>query len=210
MADNRPDERVERRRSRAAVGRVRANPASLRRDRPAPPERQERRRLPQVLGRRRSATAAGTTIGRIDDTEEQPELFGTDKLDVYLKEAEQCCGESDAFKESLRRTATYTKDDWLQIKREASENTSALARALEKGEAPNSEMAMKLAEAHRQHFSRWFDECSYDRHVALAELYVADSRYTRHYDELAPGLARYVHDAIHANAARQQWLPASS
>ena len=39
-------------------------------------------------------------------------------------------------------------------------------------------------------------------HVALGEMYVADPRFTRTYEEIAAGLAGYVRDAIAANAAR--------
>ena len=38
-------------------------------------------------------------------------------------------------------------------------------------------------------------------HAALADTYVADERFAAHYERLAAGLARYVHDAVHANAA---------
>ncbi len=38
-------------------------------------------------------------------------------------------------------------------------------------------------------------------HRALAELYVSDPRFGAHYDSRAAGLARYVYDAIVANAA---------
>jgi hypothetical protein len=31
-------------------------------------------------------------------------------------------------------------------------------------------------------------------------MYVADERFTKNYDDMAPGLAQFVHDAIHANA----------
>jgi hypothetical protein len=34
-------------------------------------------------------------------------------------------------------------------------------------------------------------------------MYVADPRFTQHYEVVAPGLARYVHDAIHANAVHR-------
>ncbi len=37
-------------------------------------------------------------------------------------------------------------------------------------------------------------------HAGLAELYVADQRFTDYWERYAPGLARYVHDAIKANA----------
>jgi hypothetical protein len=33
-------------------------------------------------------------------------------------------------------------------------------------------------------------------------MYVADPRFTKTYEDIAPGLAAYVRDAIHANADR--------
>ena len=45
---------------------------------------------------------------------------------------------------------------------------------------------MDLAEAHRQHLSRWFYDCDYQMHRGLAELYVSDPRYTATYDEIEP------------------------
>jgi hypothetical protein len=35
-------------------------------------------------------------------------------------------------------------------------------------------------------------------------MYLADPRFTQHYEDVAPGLAQYVHDAIHANADRRE------
>ncbi|WP_460871791.1 TipAS antibiotic-recognition domain-containing protein [Nocardioides pakistanensis] len=45
-------------------------------------------------------------------------------------------------------------------------------------------------------------ECPREMHAGIAELYVADPRYTQTYEALAPGLAQYVRDAVVANAAR--------
>ena len=39
-------------------------------------------------------------------------------------------------------------------------------------------------------------------HVGLAEMYLADARFTAAYEKIAPGLAQYLHDAIMANALR--------
>ena len=39
-------------------------------------------------------------------------------------------------------------------------------------------------------------------HTALADMYVADARFTAHYERRAPGLAQYVCAAVHAAAAR--------
>ncbi len=136
--------------------------------------------------------------------EEQFEIFGTEKFGQYLEEAEQRWGETDMWKESHRRTAAYTKDDWITIKDEADGNIRGFAAALQGGEPATGPVAMGLAEAHRQHLCRWFYDCGYDQHRGLAEMYIADPRYTASYDEIAPGFSQYVHDAILANADRAQ------
>ena len=133
--------------------------------------------------------------------EEQLEIFGTDKLAEHRREARERWGDTDAFQESERRAAAYTKEDWIEIKRQADANIGGFAEALRAGLPADGARAMELAEAHRQHISRWFYECSLQRHRSLAELYISDPRYTQTYDDIAPGVSRYVHDAILANAA---------
>ncbi len=134
--------------------------------------------------------------------EDQLEIFGTDKLGEYSKEAHERWGETDAYKESQRRTAAYTKQDWIEIKREADENIAGFVEAIKSGEPATGTVAMDLAEAHRRHISKWFYECSPEFHRGLAEMYISDPRFTKTYDELAPGMSHYVHDAIFANAER--------
>ena len=65
-----------------------------------------------------------------------------------------------------------------------------------------SQEAMDAAEAHRQQISRNFYECGYEMHRGLAQMYLADERFTKHYEDVAAGLAQYVHDAVVANAVR--------
>ncbi|MDO8212929.1 MerR family transcriptional regulator [Conexibacter sp. CPCC 206217] len=139
--------------------------------------------------------------------EEQLEIFGTEKFAEHAQEAEHRWGDTDAWKESQRRSAAYTKDDWIAIRREADENIQAFARAIEVGEPADGPVAMHLAEDHRQHIARWFYDCSPAMHRQLAELYVSDPRYSATWDEIAPGFSRYVHDAILANAQRSRSDP---
>jgi hypothetical protein len=61
---------------------------------------------------------------------------------------------------------------------------------------------MELAEAHRQHISRWFYGCDSKQHQSLAELYISDPRFTEPWEKIAPGFSQYVHDAIVPNAQR--------
>ena len=72
--------------------------------------------------------------------------------------------------------------------------------AFEAGVPATSQPAMDLAEEHRALITEHFYECTYDIHVGLAEMYLADDRFRAHYDNQRPGLAQYVHDAIEANA----------
>lgn len=134
--------------------------------------------------------------------EEQLEIFGTDKLDEHAAEAERRWGNTEAWQQSRRKTAAYTKQDWIAIKAEADANIEGFAAAIRSDEPPDGAAAMELAEAHRSHLCRWFYDCGYDMHRGLAELYVSDPRFMATYDEIEPGFSQYVHDAIMANADR--------
>ena len=137
--------------------------------------------------------------------EEQLEVFGTSQPGgEWADEAEQRWGSTDAYTESRRRASAYSKEDWTRIKAEADENVAAFAAAMRAGLPAVSPDAMDLAERHRQHICRYFYECGYPMHRGLADMYVADERFTATYDSVEPGLAQYVHDAIHANAARHE------
>ena len=135
--------------------------------------------------------------------EERFEVFGDNDPAQYADEAEQRWGDTDAYRESRRRTTTYTKADWQRIKDEGEEIEQGLAAAMQAGAPADSERAMDAAEAHRQHISRWFYDCPPEMHAGLGRMYVEDERFTAHYEEIAPGLAQYVSTAVQANAARQ-------
>ena len=137
-------------------------------------------------------------------TDELKELFGDGYTDEYQAEAEERWGDSDAWKQSSSRTKRYTKADWERVKAEQEGAGRRLVEALQAGHAATSEEAMDAAEEARLVIDRWFYDCSHAFHRNLADLYVADPRFTRTYEDQAPGLAQYVHDAIHANADRHE------
>ena len=137
-------------------------------------------------------------------TEDLKELFGDGFTEDYQTEAEERWGETDAWKQSNRRTKSYTKADWEEIKAEQDRVNAELVAALQAGAPPTSERAMDAAEAHRVQIERWFYDLDHAFHRGLADMYVADPRFTQTYEDQAPGLAQYVHDAIHANADRHE------
>jgi hypothetical protein len=64
----------------------------------------------------------------------------------------------------------------------------------------DSPEATDIAEAARLLIDTWFYPLSTEMHVRLAEMYIADPRFTATYENMAEGMAQYVHDAIVANA----------
>ncbi len=138
------------------------------------------------------------------DPQEMFEVFGEEDPTRHAEEAEQRWGDTPAYAQSHRRTSAYTKQDWLAVKAEGAHVEQGLAAALASGAPADGVEAMDAAEAHRQMISRWFYDCGLEMHEGLAQMYLADPRFTQHYEELAPGLAQYTHDAIHANAARRR------
>src|SRR5262249_57714204 len=101
--------------------------------------------------------------------EEQFEIFGRDRRGEGTEEARQRWGNTGAWQESQRRSAAYTKDDWIAIKAEADANINGFADAIRSGEPATGQVAMDLAEAHRQHISRWFYDCDRHMHPGLAD-----------------------------------------
>jgi DNA-binding transcriptional MerR regulator len=134
--------------------------------------------------------------------EERFEVFGADDPTRYADEVEERWGGTDAYRESRRRTKAYTKEDWLAIKQESADIDGSFVAAMGVGEPADGEVAMAVAERHRQHINRRFYDCSYEFHTGLADMYVTDERFAENYNTQAKGLAQYVHDAIRANAAR--------
>lgn len=134
---------------------------------------------------------------------ELTELFGGGFDEEYSQEAQDRWGDTDPWRQSSARTKSYTKADWAVIKAEGDTVNAALVAALLAGDPPTSETAMDAAEAHRAHIERWFYDLDHGFHRNLADLYVSDPRFEKTYEDVAPGLARYVHDAIHANADRR-------
>lgn len=134
--------------------------------------------------------------------DELKELFGEGFHDAQA-EAEQRWGETDAWRQSRERTKNYSKTDWEEVKAESDRVHAAFTDAMDAGEPATAAAAMDAADQHRVSIQRFYD-CSYDMHRNLADLYVSDPRYTATYDEIRPGMAHYVREAIHANADRHQ------
>ncbi|QFZ75036.1 MerR family transcriptional regulator [Streptomyces fagopyri] len=142
------------------------------------------------------------TMGIDLTPEEKFEVFGDKDPEAHAEEAERRWGGTEAYAESQRRAARYTKDDWKRMQAEVASWGERYDALMEAGEPATGERAMDMAEEHRLHITRWFYGCSYETHRGLGEMYVADERFKEFYDSMRPGLAEHLREAIAANATR--------
>jgi DNA-binding transcriptional MerR regulator len=133
-------------------------------------------------------------------TEQANRLQDTIKA-AEAAEAQARWGDTDAWKQSQQRTARLTEDDWARVRADGTALLDALAESKRAGVAPGSPRADELAARHRASIEQFYD-CSDDMHRCLVQMYLADERFTRYYDDVEPGLAQYVHDIVVASIDR--------
>jgi DNA-binding transcriptional MerR regulator len=149
------------------------------------------------------ARALDRTIATVEggNTQQEETMFIGFDPSEYEDEARERWGHTDAYKDSARRTASYGKAEWDEIKAQAQEIERRLAELKRSGQPADGEPARAAAEQARLHIDRWFYPCSHELQRALGEMYVADPRFAANYEKVEPGLAVYVRDAIIANAS---------
>lgn len=169
--------------------------------------RRQHELLTQRLGRVQAMVAAiekeleATMSGITLTSEEKLAIFGQNYDEAWETEAEERWGDTEAWSQSQVKTASFTKDDWIRYRAETDALHSRLVGGFGAGYAPESPEAMALAEEHRRWVILMWD-CSPEMHRGLAEMYLGDERFMKTYEDLAPGLTQWLHDAVNANASR--------
>jgi len=148
------------------------------------------------------ATIEALEKGTEMDKEDMFGVFGDFDPSQYDEEVKERWGDTDAYKESARRSAHYSKEDWRRFKAESEEINNDLAAAMDRGSPPTDPEVLKIAERARLQIDQWFYPCSREMHANLGRMYVADPRFAKTYEDLRPGLAQYWCDAIVANLER--------
>jgi DNA-binding transcriptional MerR regulator len=143
-------------------------------------------------------------VSGIDLTaEEKLEIFGETYDPAYEVEAEQRWGDTEMWRQSQERTRGFGRKEWQQVKDATDAANARMVAVFRSGAVPGSAEADAIAEEHRAGINAFYD-CGYDMQRNLADMYLADERFTKTYEDLAPGLTQWLHDAIHANADRAE------
>jgi DNA-binding transcriptional MerR regulator len=143
----------------------------------------------------------GTTM----DATEALEVFGDFDPTEHEDEARERWGDSDAYVQSAKRTASYTKENWETIKDDAAAIDQRFLGLMADGVPPNDPAAAKAVDDHRNHITKWFYECSADVHAGLGQMYVQDERFRTSINKAGNGSAEYLSAAIDARYAPESY-----
>jgi len=120
--------------------------------------------------------------------------FSDYEMNKYKEEAKKRWGNTDAYKQSMQRTKNWTKADYKKIQAKTETLTKKLAGAMDLD--IKSPQVQELVAQHHKGIEVFYD-CSYAIYRGLADMYVADPRFTAYYDKHKPGLAKWLQKAIH-------------
>jgi DNA-binding transcriptional MerR regulator len=133
---------------------------------------------------------------------EMKQIFDGFEPSQYEAEVKARWGNTDSYKESVKRTKSYGPLDWERIRAEQASIYADSSAALQAGIAPESVEAMDIAERHRLSIDRWFYPCTFAIHTGLADGYEADCRFAENIDKFGAGLTPFLAAAMRANARR--------
>ncbi len=112
----------------------------------------------------------------------------------YGEEIRKKYGEA-TVKASNERFLNMTKEQYEAFEKLEQEVLDTLEQAFATGN-PKGELAQKAADLHRQWLSFTWGYYNKEAHAGLAQMYVADERFTAYYDRKQPGMVIFLRDAI--------------
>lgn len=114
--------------------------------------------------------------------------------DKYGKEIRGLYGDNTVDK-SNAKVKGMSQKQYTEVTNLEQQVLDNLKAAMETGD-PAGELAQKTADLHRQWISYYWDQYSKEAHAGLAEMYVADERFSAYYDKIQPGASVFLRDAI--------------
>ena len=158
---------------------------------------QKKKRLEKIL------STIEQTLSAIHNktTLEKRDLFGGLEMEtiekhkaLYAKEVRKKWGNTHAYKESERKTAQYSAQDWQNIQQQQSDIYQKIIENMPQGAC--SPKVQEAVAALRESFCQHFYNCTPEIFRGLGEMYISDPRFTAYFEEMAGGLAQFLHEAI--------------
>lgn len=120
----------------------------------------------------------------------------------YGKESREKYGD-EAVDQANANVLSLSPEAYGEWQALGEEILSALPAAVRAGEDPTGPEGQRIAQLHRRWLSFAWTHYTPQAHAGLAQMYVADQRFTDYYDKEQPGCAAFLRDAILAYTAGQ-------
>jgi DNA-binding transcriptional MerR regulator len=118
--------------------------------------------------------------------------FDEKQQEQYAKEAEQRWGETAA--QSQKRWNAYSREEKNEILGQMHDITAGVAANMDKG--PESAEVQQWIDRWYQHINRHFYTCSLEVFENLGRMYNADPAFQATYENVRPGLAAFMEQAM--------------
>ncbi len=112
----------------------------------------------------------------------------------YGEEIREKYGDN-TINESNAKLRKMSEEDYQALQQIEAEVFALLQQAYETGD-PESELAQALVLKHKEWLMYSWSSYSKEAHAGLAEMYVADQRFTAYYDKHVEGGTAFLRDAI--------------
>lgn len=148
----------------------------------------KKERLERLIAAIESAEKGENTV----DTE----IFKKDEYLKYRDEVKARWGDTDAYKESEKKTAEYGEDKMNGLQRETEGIFKEFADLMAKGESFESKAAQSLVRKWQSFITENFYRCTDEILLSLGQMYTADERFLKNIDRCQEGTALFVQKAI--------------
>lgn len=160
---------------------------------------EERRQRLELLIRTMSRTIQAEEGEIVMRDPEKFEGFKQEQLEenqrIYGPELQQRYG-SQAVEECSAKRMSLTQEEYRQMTRLEEQLRLRLEQAVRQNAWPTGEQGLDIARMHRRWLAYSWPRYSPQAHAGLAEMYLADRRFTAYYDRAVEGCAQFLRDAI--------------
>lgn len=112
----------------------------------------------------------------------------------YAEETKQRWGNTEAYRESERKTAGYSEQKWDDVN--AGLNSVLAEFSAIRNESPESEASQTLVKKLQKYITDNFYTCTNEILAGLGQMYVADERFRTNIDKNGEGTAEFISEAI--------------
>lgn len=114
----------------------------------------------------------------------------------YGKEIREKYGD-DTINASNQKFKNMPKEQFKEMQKIEQDIFALLKEAIENKDDYSSSLAKQIVALHTKWIKLTWPSYSKEAHLGLADIYVADERFTAYYDQVGNGATKYLRDAIH-------------